>query len=39
MSIAGLNHWFGSGQQRRQVLHNLHLTLNPGEMVLLSGPS
>ena len=37
--IAGLNHWFGRGDQRRQVLHNLHLTLNPGEMVLLSGPS
>ena len=39
VSIAGLNHWFGRGDQRRQVLHNLHLTLNPGEMVLLSGPS
>ena len=39
VSIAGLNHWFGRGDQRRQVLHDLHLTLNPGEMVLLSGPS
>ena len=39
VSIAGLNHWFGRGDQRRQVLHNLHLTLNPGEIVLLSGPS
>lgn len=39
VNIVGLNHWFGRGDQRRQVLHNLHLTLNPGEVVLLSGPS
>jgi len=39
VNIFGLNHWFGRGDQRRQVLHNLHLTLSPGEMVLLSGPS
>ncbi len=39
VNIAGLNHWFGRRDQRRQVLHNLHLTLNPGEIVLLSGPS
>ena len=39
VSIAGLNHWFGRGNQRRQVLHDIHLTLKPGEMVLLSGPS
>ena len=39
VSIAGLNHWFGRGDQRRQVLHNLHLSLNPGEMVVLTGPS
>lgn len=39
VSIAGLNHWFGRRDQRRQVLHHLHLTLNPGEIVLLTGPS
>lgn len=39
VSIAGLNHWFGEGEQRRQVLHDLHVELNPGEMVMLSGPS
>ncbi|HBP53079.1 MAG TPA: ABC transporter, partial [Synechococcus sp. UBA8638] len=39
VSIAGLNHWFGRGDQRSQVLHDLHLTLNPGEMVVLTGPS
>jgi len=39
VSIAGLNHWFGRSDQRSQVLHNLHLTLNPGEMVVLTGPS
>ena len=39
VSIAGLNHWFGEGEQRRQVLHDLRLELEPGEMVMLSGPS
>ncbi|KKZ14780.1 MAG: ABC transporter [Candidatus Synechococcus spongiarum 142] len=39
VNIARLNHWFGRGDQRRQVLHNLHLTLDPGEMVVLTGPS
>jgi putative ABC transport system ATP-binding protein len=37
--MCGLNHWFGSGAMRRQVLQGVDLTIRPGEVVLLTGPS
>lgn len=37
--ISGLDHHFGSGNLRRQVLHDIALTIWPGEIVLLTGPS
>jgi putative ABC transport system ATP-binding protein len=37
--ISGLQHHFGSGNLRRQVLHDIALTIWPGEIVLLTGPS
>jgi putative ABC transport system ATP-binding protein len=39
ISISGLQHHFGSGNLRRQVLHDIALTIWPGEIVLLTGPS
>ena len=37
--VQGLNHWFGSGAMRRQVLQGIELAIAPGEVVLLTGPS
>ena len=39
IAIAGLNHWYGSGATRRQVLQGVDLEVAPGEVVLLTGPS
>ncbi|NDC33967.1 MAG: ATP-binding cassette domain-containing protein [Synechococcaceae bacterium WB9_2_112] len=39
ISIAGLDHHFGSGSLRRQVLHDITLQVAAGEIVLLTGPS
>lgn len=37
--ISGLQHHFGRGSLRRQVLHDITLAIWPGEIVLLTGPS
>jgi putative ABC transport system ATP-binding protein len=37
--VCGLNHWFGRGAMRRQVLQGVDLAIRPGEVVLLTGPS
>lgn len=34
-----LNHYFGEGKLRKQVLYNLNLTIAAGEIVILTGPS
>jgi putative ABC transport system ATP-binding protein len=39
VAVRGLNHWYGSGGTRRQVLQGVNLTIHPGEVVLLTGPS
>jgi putative ABC transport system ATP-binding protein len=39
ISIAELNHFFGQGQLRKQVLFNINLTINAGEIVIMTGPS
>jgi putative ABC transport system ATP-binding protein len=39
VQVEDLNHWFGSGSMRRHVLQGIHLTIAPGEVVLLTGPS
>ena len=39
VSVHGLDHWYGSGGNRRQVLQGVELTIAPGEVVLLTGPS
>jgi putative ABC transport system ATP-binding protein len=35
----GLNHWFGSGEARKQALFDVNLTLNTGSFTALMGPS
>jgi putative ABC transport system ATP-binding protein len=35
----GLNHYFGQGEARKQVLHAIDLELWPGEIAIMTGPS
>lgn len=37
--VSGLNHWFGDADSRRQVLFDIDLTLEPGELTVLLGAS
>jgi putative ABC transport system ATP-binding protein len=37
--IQSLSHWYGRGAMRRQVLQGVDLSLQAGEVVLLTGPS
>lgn len=37
--IRGLNHWYGEGEARRQVLFDINLDLDAGKLVVLMGPS
>lgn len=39
ISISHLNHYFGSGKLRQQVLFDISLEIEAGEIVILSGPS
>ena len=37
--IAGLNHWFGEGEARKQVLHSIDLAIARGKLTVLVGAS
>ncbi|MBD2033553.1 DevA family ABC transporter ATP-binding protein [Leptolyngbya sp. FACHB-321] len=39
ISVQKLDHYFGQGQLRRQVLFELKLAINTGEIVIMTGPS
>jgi putative ABC transport system ATP-binding protein len=39
IAIQNLNHYFGEGQLRKQVLYDINLTIFPGEIVIMTGPS
>ena len=39
ISIHNLDHYFGQGQLRKQVLFDINLEINSGEIVLMTGPS
>ncbi len=39
ISIANLDHYFGEGTLRKQVLLNINLEINAGEIVIMTGPS
>ena len=39
ISIAGLDHFYGEGELRNQILHGVSLDIHPGEIVILTGPS
>lgn len=37
--IAGLNHYFGDGHLKKQVLFDINLEIKSGEIVIMTGPS
>lgn len=39
ISIKNLNHYFGEGELCKQVLSNINLEINAGEIVIMTGPS
>ena len=39
ISAANLNHYFGEGELQKQVLFDIDLTINAGEIVIMTGPS
>jgi putative ABC transport system ATP-binding protein len=39
ISIENLNHYFGQGQLKKQVLSDINLQVDRGEIVLMTGPS
>lgn len=39
VEVRGLNHWFGSGEARKQALSDVNLTLERGSFTVLMGPS
>ncbi len=39
ISVQHLDHYFGQGQLRKQVLFDINLDINAGEIVIMTGPS
>jgi len=39
ISIRNLNHYFGQGELRKQVLYDISLDITAGEIVIMTGPS
>ncbi|MBD2353980.1 DevA family ABC transporter ATP-binding protein [Tolypothrix sp. FACHB-123] len=39
ISIKNLHHFFGHGKLRKQVLFNINLEINSGEIIIMTGPS
>jgi putative ABC transport system ATP-binding protein len=39
IAIENLNHYFGQGQLKKQVLCDINLEIYPGEIVIMTGPS
>ena len=39
ISLRHVNHWFGSGEDRKHALRDISLDIHPGEIVICTGPS
>ncbi len=39
ITVSNLNHYFGKGQLRKQVLFDINLEINTGEIIIMTGPS
>ena len=38
ISVKNLNHYFGQGALKKQALFDINLDINPGEIVIMTGP-
>ena len=39
IAVTGLNHWFGTGEARKQAVFDVNLTVARGSLTVLVGPS
>ncbi len=39
VEVSGLNHWFGTGEARKQALYDINLALPRGSLTVMMGPS
>ena len=39
IQLAGVNHYFGAGALRKQILHEISVEIRAGEIVIVTGPS
>lgn len=39
IDVSGLNHWFGTGEAKKQALFNINLKIEQGSLTILMGPS
>jgi putative ABC transport system ATP-binding protein len=39
ISIKNINHYFGSGELRKQALYDINLEINAGDIIIMTGPS
>ena len=39
ISVAGLDHFYGTGKLKRQILTDINTDIRAGEIVILTGPS
>ena len=39
ITVSGLNHWFGTGEARKQALYDVNLKVKRGSLTVLMGPS
>ncbi len=39
VAIKNLNHYFGKGSLRKQILFDINLEMQPGEITIMTGPS
>ncbi len=37
--VQGLNHWFGTGEGRKQAIFDVNIDISPGSLTILMGPS
>ncbi len=38
ISIQYLNHYYGKGSLKKQILYDINLDIYPGEIVIMTGP-
>ena len=39
ISLKHVNHWFGSGDERKHALKDISLDIYPGQIIICTGPS